>query len=255
MTIASPKLLWLQSGEPFPPPEQAWGQTSPAPGLLVAGGMLNSTTLLQAYSEGIFPWFSEGQPVLWWSTEPRMVLRTEAFVLHRSLRKKINALLRDERLEIRVDTSFSAVIKTCANTPRQGQGGTWISADMVAAYCSMHAAGHAHSVETWIDGALVAGLYCVAIGKAVFGESMFTSVTDGSKIALAALVALCRIQGVPQIDCQQVTAHLASLGAAPISREAFLRTVRMEREKPPCDWAFRPVYWDALHLKTASNTP
>ena len=249
MTKTPLPLPWLQAGAPFPPPEHAWGENSPAPGLLAAGGALDAMTLLRAYSEGIFPWFSDGQPLLWWSTEPRMVLAADAFALHRSLRKKIKALLHAQRLEIRIDTAFDEVIRACAAAPREGQSGTWISEEMIAAYCALHRVGNAHSVETWLDGSLVAGLYCVGIGKAVFGESMFTRVTDGSKIALAALVVLCREHGVRQIDCQQVTAHLASLGAAPMPRANFLQTVRNEREREAVEWHFSPVYWSQLLLQ------
>jgi len=214
--------------------------------LLAVGGVLDVPTLLAAYSSTVFPWFTEGEPILWWSTDPRMVLDVNAFRLHRSLRKTLQRFRLDQRCEIRFDTAFSRVITTCAEIARAGQSGSWIGPDMIAAYQALHAAGHAHSVETWIDGKLVAGLYGVSIGKAVFGESMFTHVSDGSKIALAALVAFCRHHGVPLIDCQQVTRHLSSLGAAPLPRTEFAERVRRHIQEPAPSWRFDPVYWNTL---------
>ena len=239
-------LPWLEPGEPFPDVAQAWGAGAPAPGLLAAGGALDVPTLRQAYTHGIFPWFSAGQPILWWSPDPRMVLQTAQFRLHRSLRKTLQGLLLQGRLEVRMDTAFTSVIGACAQAPRRGQDGTWILPEMVAAYTALHQAGFAHSVETWIDGELVGGLYCVAVGKAMFGESMFARRTDASKIALAALVAFCRQHGIPQVDCQQNTGHLASLGAREIERAQFLRHVEQARVLPACNWRFESVYWDEL---------
>ncbi|MGH6639017.1 MAG: leucyl/phenylalanyl-tRNA--protein transferase, partial [Polaromonas sp.] len=178
---------WLAAGEDFPPLESAWGRQDPAPGLLAAGGTLDVATLVQAYSLGIFPWFSLGQPVLWWSPDPRMVLRTHNFKLHRSLRKSLLHFLDDATCEIRFDSAFEQVINACASKPRAGQPGSWIVPDMVQAYCALHSAGHAHSVETWIEGELAGGLYCVNLGRMVFGESMFAHQTDASKMALTAL--------------------------------------------------------------------
>ncbi len=237
---------WLVPGEAFPPVQQAWGPLEPAPGLLAAGGALDVESLLRAYRHGIFPWFSQGQPILWWSTDPRMVLRAEAFRLHRSLKKTIAALAGGIRVEVRFDTQFSEVIRACAGSPRPGQSGTWIVPEMVQAYQALHRAGHAHSVETWIDGQLAGGLYCVAIGKAVFGESMFTRVPDASKIALAALVCFCRVHGIPLVDCQQNTAHLASLGAREMPRADFCAQVAVNAALPGPVWRFEPAYWAAL---------
>jgi leucyl/phenylalanyl-tRNA--protein transferase len=211
---------------------------------LAAGGDLSVRTLRNAYSKGIFPWFSEGQPILWWSTDPRMVLQVERFKLHRSLRKTVLRFINDSTCEIRVDSAFSKVIAACASSPRPGQPGTWILPEMVDAYTRMHEAGFAHSVETWMHGELVGGLYCVTLGHAVFGESMFTRVTDASKIALAALVALCQAEGLPLVDCQQNTAHLASLGATEMPRTDFLARVRHEAAQPPAHWRFDPLYWN-----------
>ena len=239
-------LPWLNPGEPFPDPSQAWDDAQPAPGLLAAGGRLDVATLQRAYSQGIFPWFSEGQPILWWSTDPRMVLFTAEFRLHRSLRKAISRFRDDARCEIRIDTAFADVVRACAGSDRPGQSGTWIVPAIVEAYTAFHRAGQAHSVETWIDGELVGGLYCVALGRAVFGESMFTRVPDASKIALAALVALCRHAGTEVIDCQQNTRHLASLGAREIPRAEFVRHVAVASAETPVRWHFPPVYWKAI---------
>lgn len=238
-------LPWLEAGDPFPPVEQAWGASDPAPGLLAAGGALDVATLLRAYAQGIFPWYSQGQPILWWSTDPRMVLRVRDFKLQPSLRKEIRSGLRSGRLEIRFDHDFEAVIRACSGSPRKGQDGTWILPEMVEAYWALHRAGHAHSVETWWDGELVGGLYCVAIGRMVFGESMFTRRSNASKIALAALVAACSAWGVEAIDCQQNTAHLASLGAREMPRGDFLQVVRHGAALPAPAWRHEPLYWSA----------
>lgn len=239
-------LPWLNPGDPFPDTARAWDDRQPAPGLLAAGGALDVDSLLRAYSAGIFPWFSEGQPILWWSTDPRMVLFTGEFKLHRSLRKTLAKFRDDPRCEIRFDSAFDSVIRACAGSARPGQTGTWIVPAMVQAYRAFHRAGHAHSVETWIDGQLAGGLYCVGIGHAVFGESMFTRVPDASKIALAALVAWCRHEQVEMVDCQQNTRHLASLGAREIPRRDFVQQVEREAARPPVRWQFDPVYWNSL---------
>jgi len=245
-------LPWLQPGEPFPNPSHAWDARQPAPGLLAAGGALDIDSLHRAYSSGIFPWFSEGQPILWWSTDPRMVLFTDEFRLHRSLRKTIAKFAASPNCELRFDSAFSDVIRACATSDRPGQSGTWIVSPMVQAYEAFHRAGFVHSVETWIDGQLAGGLYCVAIGRAVFGESMFTRVPDASKIALAALVAFCRAHGIGLIDCQQNTRHLASLGAREIPRAEFVEKLASTTRQPPVRWQFDPVYWNALLPPSAS---
>lgn len=243
------QLPWLEPGETFPPIETAWGIADPAPGLLAAGGALDVNSLLQAYSHGIFPWFSEDQPILWWSTDPRMVLPPAKFRLHRSLAKTLHKFRNNPDCELRVDTVFGEVIRACAHSPRDGStatSGTWIVPDIVAAYEALHHAGYAHSIETWVHGRLVGGLYCVAIGHAVFGESMFSHETDASKIALAGLVALCRVQGVGLIDCQQNTRHLASLGAHEISRNRFATHLTQACTLPALPWHFENVYWNCL---------
>ena len=205
---------WLNPGDAFPSAETAL--TDPN-GLLCAGLELTPELVLSAYEHGIFPWYSEGQPVLWWSPNPRMVLHPSQFKLHRSLRKTLQHVA----YEIRVDTSFDAVVLACAE-PRPEQGGTWIGEAIIEAYCALHAAGYAHSVETWMDGELVGGLYGIALGRVFFGESMFVRRTDASKIAFAHLMAQLRRWQFELVDCQQETEHLASLGAAAISRKQFL---------------------------------
>ena len=239
-------LPWLEPHDAFPDPAQAWGPKDPAPGLLAAGGALDTAHLRTAYAHGIFPWFNESQPILWWSPDPRMVLPPAQFRLHHSLRRTLRKFRANPRCEIRVDHDFSAVIHACASTPREGQNGTWILPRMVAAYEAFHAAGHAHSVETWVDGQLVGGLYFIALGRAVFGESMFAHATDASKIALSALVCLCLRNGVELIDCQQNTRHLASLGAREIPRTQFLHTIARAQHAPCPGWTFDPLYWNAL---------
>jgi leucyl/phenylalanyl-tRNA---protein transferase len=220
-----PRLPWLAAGEDFPDVSQAWGAADPAPGLLAGGGDLTVSSLKNAYALGIFPWYSAGQPTLWWSPDPRMVLRVEDFKFHRSLRKALAAFLTASGCEIRINHDFSAVIAACANAPREGQNGTWILPEMQAAYTALHQAGHAFSVETWMQGRLVGGLYGTVVGRAVFGESMFAFETNASKFALCALVSICRGQGVKFIDCQQNTAHLVSLGATEMPRDEFCAQV------------------------------
>ena len=180
---------WLRSAtDRLPDTRRALPAGSDAPGLLAAGGDLTPQRLTEAYSKGVFPWYSEGQPVLWWSPEPRMVLFTDEFRLKRSLRKTIARFVRTPGCEVRIDSAFRRVITACSQTPREGQDGTWIVPEMVEAYCAWHELGQVHSFETWIDGELAGGLYGVSLGRMFFGESMFAHRTDASKIALAALV-------------------------------------------------------------------
>ena len=239
-------LTWLAPGDPFPDPADALTAQDEVPGLLAAGGALDTATLLKAYASGIFPWFSDGQPTLWWSPDPRMVLVPAQFRLHRSLRRTLRQFSANASCEVRIDHSFDAVIRACSHAPRAGQSGTWIVPEMVQAYSALHRAGYAHSVETWIDGELVGGLYCMAIGRAVFGESMFARRSDASKIALAALVAFCRQHGITLIDCQQNTRHLASVGAQEIPRTRFVAHVRKDCTEAGPHWQFDPVYWFQL---------
>lgn len=228
---------WLDSNTPFPPVEQALTATDGAAGLLAAGADLSPERLLLAYRQGIFPWFSEGQPILWWSTDPRMVLRTDRFIVSASLKKLLRKVNADARWEIRFDSAFESVMRACA-APRASGEGTWISEDIVDGYCGLHRLGHAHSSEVWYDGVLVGGAYGVSIGRMFYGESMFARVANASKIALAHLVAFLDAEGISMIDCQQETAHLASLGARPISRPEFIRHLRQAIAQPaPARWA------------------
>ncbi len=242
------QIPWLEPDTPFPPPESAQKKGSELAGIVAAGGGLSTQRLVEAYRQGIFPWYSEGQPILWWSPDPRMVLKTADFKLHRSLRKTLQRFIHDPSCEIRIDNNFAEVIHHCAHTARQGQPGTWIVEDMKAAYQVLHAKGLAHSVETWVEGRLVGGLYCVAIGQAVFGESMFTHQTDASKIALAALVAFARAHGVDWIDCQQNTRHLSSLGGREMPQSVFLTHLRSTNKETSLPWRFVPSYWSSLDL-------
>jgi leucyl/phenylalanyl-tRNA--protein transferase len=219
----------------------AWGVDTGAPGLLAAGGDLNLDRLVSAYSKGIFPWFSQGQPILWWSPTPRMVLQTNEFRLHRSLVKTIHRYGSTHSLELSFDRDFDQVIQNCAKAPRQKQAGTWIVPSMVHAYKALHRAGLAHSAEVRLDGELIAGLYFVCLGKAVFGESMFTHVRDGSKIALSGLVHVCLRHGIDVIDCQQNTQHLASLGAKEMPRSDFLIRVKLNLLATSPDWSSQTV--------------
>ncbi|MFM7532009.1 MAG: leucyl/phenylalanyl-tRNA--protein transferase [Rubrivivax sp.] len=243
-------IAWLEDDTPLPPTAQALPPGSQAPGLLAAGGGLHPARLEEAYRRGIFPWFSAGQPVLWWSPDPRTVLRTAEFRLSRSLRKTIRRFLATPGCELRFDSAFDRVIQACAGTPRHGQDGTWIVPQMVRAYSAWHRLGRVHSVETWVRGELVGGLYAVAIGRMVYGESMFAHRTDASKIALAALVAFCRAQAVALIDCQQETQHLLSLGAETLPRTAFENHVCVAVDEPgPDDWSYDPSHWSGLALE------
>jgi leucyl/phenylalanyl-tRNA--protein transferase len=243
----TPTLPWLAPGEAFPAVNTAWGEETPYPGLLCAGGVLDVPTLKQAYRQGIFPWFSPGQPVLWWSTAPRLVLEPQRFRFHRSLRKTLQSGLAQGQLEVRMDHATDRVIQACAQTPRAGQSGTWIVPTMVQAYQAWHREGDVHSVETWWDGELVGGLYAVQIGGMVFGESMFSHQSDASKIALSALVAWAMKHQVGMIDCQQATAHLMSMGAHTISRVEFVQHVAHAAQSPAAPWVFGPDDWSFLY--------
>ena len=241
-------VAWLHApDDPLPDTRQALPPGSDAPGLLAAGGELTPKRLTEAYSHGVFPWYSAGQPVLWWSPDPRMVLLVDEFRLSRSLRKTVKRFAADPRCELRIDSAFRRVIGACASAPREGQDGTWIVPEMIEAYCAWHALGAAHSVETWIDGELVGGLYGVSLGRMFFGESMFARRTDASKIAFAALVCLCREHRIPMIDCQQHTGHLASMGARELGRADFEARLACNLGEPPIlDWTYDLRLWRHL---------
>lgn len=222
---------WLEGESPFPDAATALTDRDGAAGLLAAGADLSPQRLLMAYKQGIFPWFSEGQPILWWSTDPRMVLQTSDFKISDSLKKSLKKIRTDTRWEIRFDSAFEQVMRACA-APRKDGNGTWISEDIVAGYCGLHQLGYAHSSEVWLDGELVGGAYGVCIGRMFYGESMFARVSNASKIALSHLVFFLREHGVKMIDCQQETAHLASLGAKPIARADFIRWIAQATTQP-----------------------
>ncbi|MET0341063.1 MAG: leucyl/phenylalanyl-tRNA--protein transferase [Polyangiales bacterium] len=201
----------------FPPPEGA-----SAEGIVAVGGDFRPERLLLGYAQGIFPWPSEGLPLLWFSPDPRFVLTPETAHVGRSLRKR----LRKEHFEVRFDTAFDDVIRACAATRRPGQRGTWIIDELVEGYTALHALGFAHSIEAWRDGRLVGGLYGVGLGQVFFGESMFAHEDDASKCAFAVLLAHLRAWGFRLIDCQVHTEHLERFGAEEWAREDFLRLLR-----------------------------
>ncbi len=196
------------------------------------GGDLSPSRLMMAYRNGIFPWFSEGDPILWWSPNPRLILELDDFKLHKSLRKKIPLF------EIRFDTAFSQVIRECSKIPRRGQWGSWIVAEMIEAYEVLYGMGHAHSVEAYQDGVLVGGLYGVSVGSVFCGESMFAKISDASKVAFAVLIEHLREWGYDFIDCQVPTQHLKSLGAKEVEREIFLErlTANVDKTISPKSW-------------------
>jgi leucyl/phenylalanyl-tRNA---protein transferase len=232
-------LIWIDASDPLPPTRQALTLAEGANGLLAAGADLSAERLTEAYSKGIFPWFSRGEPVLWWSPSPRMVLRLDEFKVSKSFRKSIQAALDDPHLQITADQDFQAVMQACA-APRESQSGTWISPPMISAYTDLHQQGLAHSIEVRSQGQLVGGLYCVAIGKMVFGESMFSRQPNASKLALATLVSWLKQQGARMIDCQQHTAHLASLGGREIDRQEFEDDVSTLTVCAPLPWKTSP---------------
>lgn len=201
----------------FPPPDYA----DPS-GLIAVGGDLSSERLIEAYRAGIFPWYADDQPILWWSPDPRFVLELDQFKISRSLAKT----LRRGTFKVTFDRVFEEVIQACATVPREEQSGTWITPEMQEAYIKLHGLGYAHSVEAWFDGELAGGLYGVSLGKAFFGESMFHRKTDASKVALASLVKKLQDWGFHFIDSQMATEHMHSLGAKEISRRIFVKKLR-----------------------------
>jgi len=227
-------LAWLESKDPFPPVERALKNPN---GLLAAGGELSVERLLEAYRRGVFPWYSGGEPVLWWSPDPRMVLYCGELKVPRSLAKSV----RNKGYELRVDTAFAAVLEGCSDRPQ-----TWLGKDMKKAYLRLHRAGYAHSFETWRGEELVGGLYGMAIGRMFYGESMFSRATDASKVALVGLVGELRARKFPLIDCQMHTPLLASLGARDIPRRSFLRELAalVNYPQPEGKWTSRAGKWN-----------
>jgi leucyl/phenylalanyl-tRNA--protein transferase len=239
---------FLAPGAGFPSVERALRRPD---GLLAAGGDLSVDTLVRAYSHGIFPWFNDGDPILWWAPNPRMVLRCREFHVSRSLRRRL------KRRDVRVgfDEAFEDMVAACAG-PRDDEGGTWLTPEMQAAYRMMHERGLAHSVEVWRGTRLVGGLYGVAIGRMFFGESMVSRETDASKIALAWLAAQMLEWDMPLIDCQMATPHLASLGARGVPRRQFTKWVdALVRQPGPGVWRFHPALDPTATLAFASTGP
>lgn len=249
--MANP-LVWVHPETPLPEAETALANP---PGLVAVGMDLGVARLIEAYRKGIFPWFSEGDPVLWWSPDPRMVLMTDELHVSKSLDKKLKQIERQQakhqfNVMVTTDLAFAAVIDGCATRghpiPKQveieaeAENSTWITADMKAAYLQWHQAGDVHSIETWVDGQLTGGLYGVCLGRMFFGESMFTRATNASKIALVHLVQFLANRGITMIDCQMQTDHLASLGARAIDRAEFLAHVRKAVDEPGFVW---PAGW------------
>ena len=231
-------LAWLETDTAFPPLSRA---LSDPPGLLAAGADLSIPRLRAAYSQGIFPWFSQDEPPLWWSPDPRMVLKCHELHISHSLRKRLRQLARaqadgDFSTVVKVDTAFGSVIRSCARSALDGQPGTWITQEMQLAYEAWHLVGQVHSIETWVNDDLVGGLYGVSLGRMFFGESMFSRANDASKIAFVHLVAFLKRQGVDWIDCQMQTRHLASMGAQAVSRNAFLSHIQNRIEAPGVTW-------------------
>lgn len=226
---------WLESDE-FPDPGSALASPN---GLLAAGGSLSSATLLKAYQSGIFPWYEEGQPLLWWSPDPRTIIRPEHLKISRSLRKR----LRRAEFEVFVNRDFAAVIHACA-APRSYADGTWITPEMEAAYCALHELGHAHCISCYQDGQLVGGLYGVGIGRMFCGESMFQRATDASKVAFAHLNQFMALAGADMIDCQLENDHLLSLGCESIPRQAYLQRLQVASQESAPDWRMRQLVYD-----------
>ena len=242
------QITWLGPHDSFPNPLLTPDPDPSVPGLIAVSERIYPDQLLQAYQLGIFPWYSDEQPVLWWSPDPRMVLKPGHFKCSESLRKNIRLFCQDTHSHLLVDADFGAVIRACATSSRKDQDGTWITHEIMDAYTTIHEQGHAHSIALVEQGELVGGLYCVALGGMVFGESMFSRKPNASKIALAALSAWCIQNEVAMIDCQQETTHLSSLGAAPISRAVFLGQLQISLNQTNIDkpWTFDKnilTYW------------
>ncbi len=227
--------LVLHPASAFPDPRSA-----PADGLLAYGGDLSPETLLDAYRRGIFPWYHAGEPILWWSPDPRLVLYPRDFKTSKSLRR----VLRNGTYTVTFDRAFSAVIQACGSMERPGQQGTWLGPSMQEAYLRLHQEGYAHSVETWIDGELAGGLYGVAIGRAFFGESMFARRPNASKIALAALRGVLGAKSYDFIDCQVTTDHLVRMGAVPIPRTRFLDELQTAVAQPGDCGSWAEYTWE-----------
>ena len=242
MPIRLPRLP-ADPAAPFPSPALALREPD---GLLAMGGDLSPVRLLNAYRHGIFPWFSDGQPILWWSPDPRVVFDTEAMALPRRLARQ----MRRDSWELRVDDDFDGVVADCATAPRPGQDGTWITDEMRSAYGELHRQGHAHCVAAWAGGRRVGGIYGVAVGRMFFGESMFSAVSGGSRVALAGLARVLNGRGMPLVDAQVENPHLMRLGARRMPREAFLAQVAALVAEEAL-----PGRWNMPHFPAAELAP
>lgn len=231
-------IAWIEAGEALPCPRSFFQDNPELPDSLIAmSAEMSPERLIEAYSQGMFPWYSAGDPVMWWCTAPRMVLNTNHVIVRESLAKSIRQIFQSPSWEIRVDHAFTEVMQACANSPRSGQsGGTWITDEVLTHYASLFDLGIAHSVETWFENRLVGGLYCINLGKMVYGESMFSRVSNASKIALVALCTWLKSQDIDWIDCQQETEHLASMGATPLDKTLFLDGIASRIKFPAPDW-------------------
>lgn len=218
---------YLSKSEPFPPVDRTLRRFD---GLLCAGADLSIERLIDAYSRGIFPWYIDGEPILWWSPDPRQLLFVDEFHVSRSLRRRLN----NNPFEITCNAAFDQVIRACAE-PRKDEEGAWLIAEMIEAYIELHRAGHAHSVEAWQEGRLVGGVYGVLIGRAFSAESMFYRVSDASKVALYHLCQRLKKMGAPFIDCQQITPHTTALGARAVPRKEFVAMLTVLVEQPPIE--------------------
>lgn len=234
------QIPWLGPHDPFPNPLTETDPDPSVPGLIAVSENIYPDQLRRAYQQGIFPWYSDNQPILWWSPNPRMVLKPSKFKCSDSLRKIIRSFCQNIQSQIVVNDDFGAVIRLCATSSRKDQDGTWITHEIIDAYTALHEQGNAHSIAVIEDGQLTGGLYCVSFGGMVFGESMFSRKTNASKIALAALSSWCLNNDINMIDCQQETAHLLSLGAAPMPRKAFLEQLQISinQTKIKGSWTF-----------------
>lgn len=242
------QIQWLGPNDPFPNPLTEVDPDPTVPGLMAVSERIYPGQLARAYQSGIFPWYSDNQPVLWWSPDPRMVLDPHNFKCSESLKKHIRHFCQEAQSAILVDADFSAVVRACATSKRKDQDGTWITHEIMDAYTNLHEQGHAHSIAVTDDGQLIGGLYCVSFGAMVFGESMFSYESNASKLALAALSAWCLQNQIKLIDCQQETAHLRSLGASPIPRAQFLENLQSSLNQTNIErsWTFDKTilnYW------------
>ena len=234
------QITWLGPQHSFPNPLLEPDPDPSVPGLIAVSERIYPGQLSAAYQLGIFPWYSDNQPVLWWSPDPRMVLKPTEFKCSDSLKKSIRLFCQDANSHIRVDDDFATVIRACATSARKDQDGTWITHEIMDAYITLHEQGNAHSIGVIEQGQLIGGLYCVSFGAMVFGESMFSRRPGASKLALAALSAWCLQNRISMIDCQQETAHLRSMGATPIPRQEFLEQLQISinQTKIESSWTF-----------------